>query len=372
MSASATSAPVAVVGAGHSGFGLAGDLALRGLAVRLCEHPDYAAALDAVRRLGGISVRGVTGGGHAPLALATTDPSVALEGVELVFVVVPAYAHAAMASFLAPHVRPEQAVVLMPGNAGGALAFRRALLAAGAPAVPVAEASSFVFACKKEGPSGVWIRGVKRGLPVGVLPADATDAVMARLLPLYPYLEAATDVLETSLANANHVAHPPAFLLNVARVEDQGGDYSFFHHGMTPSVARLTEAIDAERLAVVRALGYRPETTLEQLTRFYGDQGFGGATYYEAVHTTPVHGAARAPSSIDHRYFTEDLPYGLVPLVELGAALGIDLPVTRGLIDVVGALSGRDFRAEGRRLADLGLEGMDAAAMRRFVRTGTA
>jgi opine dehydrogenase len=365
-------APIAVFGAGHSGFGLAGDLALRGFAVRLCEHPDFAAAIEPVLSSGGIAVRGVTGEGRARLALATTDAAAALDGVALAFVVVPAYAHAAMARLLAPHVRPGLAVVLMPGNAGGALAFRHALRAGGAPPVPVAEASSFVFACKKDGPAGVWIRGVKRGLPVGVLPAEATDAVMALLQPLYPELVAAGDVLETSLANANHVAHPPALLLNVARIEAQGGDFSFFHEGMTPSVARLTEAVDAERMAVVAALGYAPESTLAQLTRFYGDQGFGGATYYEAVHTTPVHGAARAPSSIDHRYFTEDLPFGLVPVAAIGAALGIAMPVTNGLIDVVGALSGTDFRASGRTLEDLGLVGLDAAAMRAFARTGGA
>lgn len=365
-------APIAVVGGGNSGFGLAGDLALRGFDVHLCEHPDFAAAIEPVQRAGGIEVRGVTGEGHAALAMATTDAGAALEGVALAFVVVPAYAHEPMARLLAPHVRADLTVVLMPGNAGGAFAFRRALIANGAPPVVVAEAASFVFACKKDGPGGVWIRGSKRGLPVGVLPADATDATMALLQPLYPELAAVGDVLETSLSNANHVAHPPAMLLNVARIEALGGDYSFFHEGMTPSVGRLTEVVDAERMAVVAALGYTPESTLAQLTRFYGDRGFGGATYYDAVHTTPVHGAARAPSSIDHRYFTEDLPYGLVTIAALGAALGVAMPVTNALIDVVGALSGTDFRASGRTLEALGLEGMDAAAMRAFARTGAA
>jgi len=362
---------VAVLGAGHSGFGLAGDLALRGVRVRLCEHPDFAAAIEPVRQAGGIKVRGVTGEGTARLELVTTDAAAALAGASLVFVVVPAYAHDAMAALAAPHLQPDQTVILMPGNAGGALAFRRSLQQLGGPAVTVAEASSFVFACKKEGAAGVWIRGVKRGLPVGVLPAEATGEVMAKLLPLYPDLTAASDVLETSLSNANHIAHPPALLLNVARIEALGGDYSFFHEGMTPSVARLTEVMDAERLGVVTALGYPPETTLAQLIRFYGDQGFGGATYYEAVHTTPVHGAARAPSSVDHRYFTEDLPFGLVPIVEIGSALGMRLPATRGLIDVVGALTGVDFWSTGRTLERLGLAGMNASEMRRHARTGT-
>ncbi|UCC74208.1 MAG: NAD/NADP octopine/nopaline dehydrogenase family protein, partial [Gemmatimonadota bacterium] len=187
---------------------------------------------------------------------------------------------------------------------------------------------------------------------------------------LVPALAPARDVLETSLSNANHVAHPPALLLNVSRIEATGPDYSFFHEGMTPSVAKLTEAIDAERMEVVAALGYEPESTLAQLIRFYGDQGFGGSSYYQAVHTTPVHGAARAPASVDHRYFTEDVPFGLVPLTEIGGALGVGMPVTRGLIDVVGALMGVDLRAAGRSLEQLGLAGMSASEMRDYVRHG--
>jgi opine dehydrogenase len=365
-------APVAVIGAGHSGFGLAGDLALRGVRVHLYEHPAYEAAVAAVREAGAITVRGVVGEGPARPALVTTDAGAALSGAALVFVVVPAYAHDAMAEALAPHLHDDHVVVLMPGNAGGALAFRRAVVEQGGPPVTVAEAASFVFACKKEGGAGVWIRGVKHGLPVGVLPSEATERVMALLQVLYPTLAAATDVLETSLANANHVAHPPALLLNVARIEATGSDYSFFHEGMTPSVARLTDAIDAERMGLVARLGYTPESTLAQLVRFYGDQGFGGATYYDAVHTTPVHGAARAPASIDHRYFTEDLPFGLVPIVEIGRVLGMALPATRGVIDVVGALTGVDFWATGRTASRLGLEGMGVAEMRHYARTGTA
>lgn len=358
-----------VVGAGHSGFGLAGDLALRGHRVRLLELPAFATALDDLEG-GTIAVRGVRGDGTAHLEQVGVDAKAALDGVTLVVVAVPAYAHDAVAAFLAAHLRPEHVVVLMPGNAGGALAFRRAVEALGGERITVAEASSFIFACKKDGPAGVWIRGVKRGLPVGVLPARETGAVMALLAPLYPELRAATDVLETSLSNVNHPAHPPALLLNLARIESSGPDFSFFHEGMTDSVCRLTDAVDAERLAVVRALGYPPESTLDQLIRYYGDQGFGGATYHEAVSTTPVHGAVRAPPGADHRYFTEDVPFGLVPIVTIGEALGLALPATRGLVHVIDAILGRDSFASGRNAVSLGLAGLDAEGMRRYVSDG--
>jgi opine dehydrogenase len=362
--------PIVVVGGGHSAFGLAGDLALRGFAVRLLESPGHEEAVAPIRDTGIIRVRGTRGDGDARLALVTTDPAEALKGARLVLVAVPAYAHEAVATLCAPHLAPEAVIVLMPGNAGGALAFRADVASVGGLAPVVAEASSFVFACKKDAPDGVWIRGVKQGLGVGVLPASATAEVMATLAPVYPELCPATDVLETSLSNANHVAHPPALLLNLARIESLGPDYSFFHEGMTRSVCRLTDAIDAERLSVVRCLGYPEETLLAQLTRFYGDQGFGGATYHEAVSTTPVHGAARPPPTPQHRYFTEDVPYGLVPIVSIGEALGLRLPRTRGLIHVVDAVLDTDSFAAGRTAERLGLAGLDAAGMRRFVREG--
>jgi opine dehydrogenase len=367
---SAATTTTVVVGAGHSGFGLAADIAVHGASVHLLEHPDHAAALEPLATSNAIRVRGIRGDGVAHLASIGCDPAAALAGNRLVLIAVPAYAHEAMAAFLAPHLQDDHVVVLMPGNAGGALAFRRAVVERGGPQVTVAEASSFVFACKKDGPDGVWIRGVKHGLPVGVLPATRTSEVMALLAPLYPELRAAHDVLETSLSNVNHPAHPPALLLNLARIESSGPDFSFFHEGMTESVCRLTDAIDEERLGVVRALGYPPETTLQQLVRYYGDQGFGGATYHEAVSTTPVHGAVRAPPSADHRYFTEDLPYGLVPIVSIGEALGLRLSVTRGLVHVVDAVLGSDSFATGRTADTLGLSGLDAAGMRRFALEG--
>lgn len=362
--------PVAVLGAGHSGFGLAGDLALKGHAVHLFEHPDFTEVLDPVREAGGIAVRGVTGEGFASPARVTTSARDAVEGARVLFVVVPAYAHEAMAKIVAPHLDEGHTVVLMPGNAGGALAFREAVRDHGGPDVRVAEASSFIFACKKDGPAGVWIRGIKQGLPVGVFPSVGTDEVVDEIRRFVPWIAPAQDVLHTSLGNANHIAHPPALLLNVARIEAVGSDFSFFHEGMTRAVARLTEVLDEERMLVVDALGYERESTLEQLTRFYGDQGFGGRDYYEAVHTTPVHGAARAPATLDHRYFTEDVPFGLVPIVDLADTLDVPTPVLRGLVDVIGAVTGVDHWASGRRIAHLGLVGMDASEMRAYVRTG--
>lgn len=360
-----------VMGAGNSGFGLAADLASRGFVTRLYDLPEFARALEPVAGAGGIRLRGVRGEGFARLDMTTTDAGQALRGADAVFVVVPAYGHRRMAEVMAPHLRDGDVVVILPGNFGGALEFRHVVRQRGNRAsVVYAEAASFIFACKKDGPDGVWIRGLKQDLPLAALPARATADVLARLRPAYPEFAPALNVLDTSLNNVNHPIHPPALLLNVGRVEKFGGDWSFFYEGMTPAVCRLMERLDEERLAVAGAFGLPRISALDWNVRFYGHQGFGGRTLHDALSTTPVHGAARAPSSIDHRYFTEDVPYGLVPTASVGRAIGLSLPVTEAAVTVIGALSGRDFAREGRTTESLGLAGMSAAEIVTYVERG--
>jgi opine dehydrogenase len=127
------------------------------------------------------------------------------------------------------------------------------------------------------------------------------------------------------------------------------------------------ERLDEERLAVAAAFGLPRVTTLEWNIKFYGHQGFGGKTLYDALSTTPVHGAARAPSSIDHRYFTEDVPFGLAPIASLGRAIGVPTPITEAVVTVSGAVCGRDFAREGRSVDSLGLAGMTVPQIMTYV-----
>jgi opine dehydrogenase len=60
---------------------------------------------------------------------------------------------------------------------------------------------------------------------------------------------------------------------------------------------------------------------------------------------------------LDARYVTEDVPYGLVPIVELGRLASVPTPVAHALTVLASSALGRDFIKEGRTLARMGLEG---------------
>ena len=61
------------------------------------------------------------------------------------------------------------------------------------------------------------------------------------------------NILDTALNNGNPVSHPTGALLNAGRIEFTGGNYLHYKEGITPSVARVMEDVDKERMAVVRA-----------------------------------------------------------------------------------------------------------------------
>src|SRR4029079_17623712 len=76
------------------------------------------------------------------------------------------------------------------------------------------------------------------------------------------------------------------------------------------------------------------------------------------------------PRSMSHKYITEDVPCGLVPVSALGDAAGVATPVIDGLIALSSAMLGRDFAAEGRSLEHLGLVGCTAEEVRRVFELG--
>jgi hypothetical protein len=59
-------------------------------------------------------------------------------------------------------------------------------------------------------------------------------------------------------------------------------------------------------------------------------------------------------------------------MVHIGEAVGVDLPITRAMVDIMGAMLQRDYWHEGIGLPALGMEGLDRDGIREYVMTGRA
>ena len=362
-------ATVAIIGAGIGGVYLAAHLGRAGFPVRLHDIDD--ARLADIRAAGGLAVEGENPG-FAAVERATADPAAAVEGADIIIVVTGGNAQEEVARGLAPLLRDGQLILLIQGNTGGALVMRRALDAAGCPArIDLAEMDNYPYSCRRLSPTRIRPIVAKRWLQIAAFPGNRIATVFSRLAPLFPQAVAAESVAVTGFTNANAMLHVANCVANAARI-DSGGSYRFYAEGVTPSVARLYEAINAERVAVAAALDAEVPDLAEWFARAYGvrmpslDETCRRLTYDE----NGPYQATGTPASFDHKYITEDVPVGLVPMSALGRAAGVPTPAIDALVETARHLSGRDFAAEARTLDRLGLAGLSAPQIRRILTDG--
>ena len=358
------SSSVTVLGGGNTAFAVAAKLTLEGNSVTLCELPEFANAVEPILDSRQITLDGVGGRGVAVLQCVTTDFGRALSNGEIALLIVPAYGHRAFAEACAPHLREGQVVVLMPGTLGS-LEFSRILRKHGAPAsVVVAETDTAPYVCRKVAPTAAHIWGIVSGLGLGVLPACEGERVRRLLDPWFPGLRLYANVLGAGLAAMNPVVHPAGVLLNAGRIERSRGEFYFYEEGVTPAVCRLIYAVDRERLAVAAALG----STLDPVDTAFHSAGFGPkGDLWATINGSRMLTQLRAPVTIDSRWLTEDVPYGLASWARLGEQIGVDCPVMRSLVELVSKTLGTDFWASARTPDTLGIAGMSASAIVKFV-----
>ncbi|HWI66096.1 MAG TPA: NAD/NADP octopine/nopaline dehydrogenase family protein, partial [Symbiobacteriaceae bacterium] len=199
------------------------------------------------------------------------------------------------------------------------------------------------------------------------LPARRTHELLTGIKPAFPQFMPARWVWKTSLDNIGAIFHPTVVLLNAGWVETTKGAFRHYMDGISRSVAGFLEQLDAERVAVARALGVGALTAREWLAEAYGSAG---ETLHEAIQNTQAYWGVGAVGSLDHRYLWEDVPTGLVPIAELGRACDVPTPLTDTMITLAGAVCGRDFRSSGRTLRVLGLEGLSPEQIARYAMEG--
>ena len=351
---------VAIVGTGIGGTQLAGYLGLNRHRVRV--HDVRPEAISAIRQRGGVEVSGIASG-FAPVERATTDLGEAVDGATLIAVTTLNNDHEDVAAALAPLLQSGQMVCLMPGYVGGALQFRHALDARGCGAkVMLGEIDNFPFTGAILAPAAVRLASLKRRVQVSALPAADSVAAAALVRQALPPSVPAANVLQTGLATMNPVLHVAGMLGNQGRL-DAGERFQFYGAGITPSVARVIDAVDAERMALARAFKVSVPTIREWLAQTYGLEGYDLYALIQRLHAE-IFEDSPAPGALGTRYVTEDVPYGLVPMVELGRLARVPMPVCEALTIVASAALGRDFHHEGRTLARMGLEGLSLEAAR--------
>ena len=351
-------ADVLVLGAGNGGFAMAADLAVRGHKTTLYNRT--AATLAATMDQRGINYTGVLGEGFAPVDNFVTDLKGVVAKADLIVACVPATAHRSLARTLAPHLVEGQKVLLNPGGMLGSLAFLRELRGAGHSGnIEIAETGTLTYICRKPDPCSVFITNVLKSVPCAAFPGASTRGFLADVADIVPNLKEDSHILAAGFANVNAVLHPPAMVLGAAWIEHTQGDFRYYLDAATPAVARLMEALDTERRAVASGWGVDVPSFPKLFASIGSTSEAAGKNedyLLTLLDSVPNH-HIKAPPSLDHRYMHEDIPYGLVPMIDLGRAVGVPTPTMTAVVQIACASTKRNYWAEARTLASLGLDG---------------
>ena len=355
---------IAVIGAGNGGQAIAGYLGLSGYEVSLYDIDEP--KIKELQRKGGIQLEGRLEG-FGSVGCITTDIDKAVKGAEIIMVTTVANAHRAVAKSIAPYIEEGQVIILNPGRTCGALVFKQTLSDCGCnKRFYLGEAQTLVYACRIVENGLVNIIGVKDEVLLAGLPAADTDYILNRINPIYPSFIKTDNVLQTSLENIGAMFHPCVLLFNAATIERN--EVFWFYRDMTEQVAEFIEKFDAERLAVGKAYGIELLGVKDWIKFAYKDTQ--GDTLCERMRNNPAYHDIKSPSTIFTRQLTEDIPTGVLPIMQLGKAAGVDTPLLESMVNICEALLNMDLHSNGRSLKNLGLEGMSKDEIIKFVTNG--
>ncbi len=355
---------VAVLGAGSGGFMCAADLGSMGFEVALFSRE--ASRVKGVKEKGEIEVLDIDSkptGLRGKVSLVTSDIREAVKGAQVILNPIPYFACEEYARLVAPHLEEGQVVVYL-GKGGACLTWAKVLrVLAPRTKVYLADTNTLPYGASRMGEHRVRLENRTQNLILGTFPGKDVEAVAEVLETLFPKshgyeIRRGQNAIDSILVDYNAITHTPPMVCNAARIES--GEKPFFLFGKkenTPSVVRLIERIDRERMAIGRALGLKQWTLEEEILMVKWNPR--GETrvlpLYDAIHT-PFLEVCEGPYTLDTRHLKEDVPYGLVTYSSLGRMLGVPTPVTDAIISISEVLLQTDFRAMGRTVEAMGID----------------
>ena len=358
---------VAVLGGGDGAFMMAVDLTDRGYDVHLCEHPSFAEGFEAVQERGAIQASGIGPNGDYPIALLTTSIQKAVKGVEWIHVAMCAAGHQPFFNDLVPSLRDGHKVVIWAGDFGS-LRLHKLIRDSGRKLdVSIYEGMTLPYGTRKVDSTHIRLLLSAPRFLVGALPASNSGDFDA-LKTQFPASRLAQHAMAAAFNNPNPIVHPPASLLNTGRIEYSNGDFYMYNEGITESVALAIRAVYDESCEVAKALGF--EMLEYRDIDFRTTTSIMGVSFEAPFDTFGVIGAIKGPTSVQARYITEDLPFGLVPRCELGRLVGVPTKVIDGFVSIGSVVCEADYWSTGRTLETLGLDGKTPEEIVQLLETG--
>jgi len=363
---------IAILGAGNGGQAFAAYFKFHGHQVRL--YDAFSETVVAINKKGFIELTGALNE-KIEFHDASVDMARVIDGAEVIIVINPSTHHRKIAAKLAKCLKPNQLIFINPGATFGSFAMKRALADYGyTDDVVIAESNVLLFACRMREIGTVFIGAKKDRILVSAFPAIHLDKIKGLITDIIPEAQFVSSVIATAIDNTNPTVHPLPAILNVGWIES-GEQFSFMQKAVSPTLGRYMELMDRERIAVGEKLGLVRNVELFDLYQQYeAEYGvYGKQTLCDVFRACDAYTHIYAPTDLyTARYITEDVGMGLVPLVDVGRQIGVDVSKSKLIVDVCEAVLGLDLThgEHCRNAESLGLAGMSAEQIIRYAQTG--
>jgi len=357
---------ITVLGGGHGCYAAAVELSENGHEVCLWRRD--ALALQPVIDSKSITVRDYRGTRDVPIAALTSSLDTAIAFADLIVIPLPSTTHTVLADQLAPLLRDGQVVYLPPGTFGGMLIAQAMRHAGNRADVSFAETGTLPYLARKHGPREVVISAYAKRLPTGIFPLRNQAHATSVIADAYPAFEPCGDLLSGALMNAGPIIHPPLIIMNAGPLEHFEA-WDIHNEGTQPSIRAVTNALDAERIAVRESLGYgAPHFPLADHYATDGDEWMYGRGAHDKLTDS---GDWREHIELtSHRYMFEDTRLGLSFIRSVGQWAGVDTPLSNAFLAIGGAINGQDFYAQGRTLESMSLSHLSREEMGSLMQMG--
>jgi hypothetical protein len=282
------------------------------------------------------------------LRTISADPAQVIPDADLVMIVVPAYAHAAVLRRIGPYVSDTTAIGCLPTRGG--FEFEAAQL------VPKDGVRRRIFGLQTLPWSTrvlapgtlVNIGAVKAEVVLAALPASEGSAIAAELSRILgTQIGAADGFLNLTLGNPGQFIHPGLMYGHFSswRGEEYDEDgIPMFYAEATDETGEVVERLSEDAIAVAREIEVRSGRALklegvvpvhEWLQSSYSQVTGDTTTVATCFRTGPIQ-ARKAPMievrpgkfvpNFEYRYLSEDVPFGLVITRALAEIAGVETP----------------------------------------------
>lgn len=347
---------ISILGAGNGGTAVAADLSLRGHNVTLIKTSNsmHDNNFEYLLENNG-TVKLVENGEikETKISHVTRDISIISES-EIIIIYIQTTYHEDLIKRIKPYLKDGQILLLNPGYFSTAYVLKHCHDID----LTVVEAQSSFIDCRITEPGliKVGFRNVRN--PLAIYPKKHSEYAKEKLDKLgFPFVYLSS-ITEAALHNPNLIVHTVGAIMSIPRIEKTNGDYCMYHEVFTPSVWRLLEALDKEKMDVMEKLGCK-RLPYAEACKFRNtlDESKEAKEVFYWYASMPTR--AKGPTEVNSRYITEDVPQGLVLLESLGKKYNVPTPICTSLIEIASAALGCNLRENARTVERLGKENLE-------------